>query len=276
MNKLSYFDLHCDTLYERFMRPGTPKHLDDAGDFLERKQIYAVWSDRKLAHEAMYDNFFKIADLLPEGGRLAIEGGELLGDDITRLDVLSRYDLAYFTLVWADTCPIGGGWNTDEGLTEFGKEVVRRLSELKIVPDVSHASERMFWDVACLTHRFIATHSNSRAVCEHRRNLTDEQFSHIRDIGGVVGVSMCPYHLSDKGSADVTDVLRHIEHYMSLGGEGTVCLGCDFDGIEETPEGLTGPGQLYKLANEMAKAGYSDSLIHAVFYENANNYFKGI
>ena len=276
MKQLSYFDLHCDTLYERFMRPNTPKHLDDGGDFLRRQQIYAVWSDHKLAPDAMYNNFFEIAKLLPEGGRLAIEGGELLGDDITRLDALARYDLAYFTLVWADVCPIGGGWNTDEGLTDFGKDVVRRLSELKIVPDVSHASEAMFWDVAELTDRFIATHSNSRAVCEHKRNLTDGQFCHIRDIGGVVGISMCPYHLSGKGSADVTDVLSHIERYMSLGGESTLCLGCDFDGITETPEGLGGPGQLYKLADEMAKAGYSDSLINAVFYENANNYFKGI
>ena len=276
MKQLSYFDLHCDTLYERFMRPDTPKHLDDEGDFLRRKQIYAVWSDHKLAPDVMYNNFFRIAKLLPGGGRLAVEGGELLGDDITRLDALARCDLAYFTLVWADVCPIGGGWNTDEGLSDFGIDVVRRLGELKIVPDVSHASERMFWDVAELTDRFIATHSNSRAVCDHRRNLTDEQFCYIRDKGGVVGISMCPYHLCDKESADVTDVLRHIEHYMSLCGEGTVCLGCDFDGIEKTPVGLTGPGRLYKLAEEMAKAGYSDSLIDAVFYENANNYFKGI
>ncbi len=275
MKKLSYFDLHCDTLYERFMRPSTPKHLDCEGDFLKRKQIYAVWSDHKLTHDVMYENFFGIAKLLPEGGRLAVEGGELLGDDITRLDALSAYDLAYFTLVWADSCPIGGAWNTDEGLTDFGAAVVRRLLELDITPDVSHASERMFWDVAALTDRFIATHSNSRAVCDHRRNLTDEQFCHIRDKGGVVGISMCPHHLSEKGSADQTDVMRHIEHYMSLGGEGTVCLGCDFDGITETPEGLGSPAELYKLADEMAKAGYGDSLINAVFYENANNYFKG-
>lgn len=275
MKRLSYFDLHCDTLYERFVRPHTPKHLDNAGDFLKRKQIYAVWSEHKLTPDVMYNNFFEIAKLLPDGGRLAVEGGELLGDDITRLDALAAYDLAYFTLVWADSCPIGGGWNTNEGLTDFGRNVVKRLGELKIAPDVSHASEEMFWDVAELTDRFIATHSNSRSVCGHGRNLTDEQFAHIRDVGGVVGISMCPHHLSETGSADIADVMRHIEHYMSLGGESVVCLGCDYDGIPETPRGLCGPAELYNLADEMARAGYGDGLINAVFYENANNYFKG-
>lgn len=270
---LPYFDLHCDTLYERYRRKGKVLHLDKDGDFHPRRQIYAVWTEHGISADEAYLQFFKIADGAPDGAMLAVEGGQLLANDLSRLDTIAEYDPLYFTLVWQDACPIGGAWNTDEGLTAFGKDVVLRLGELGIIPDLSHASERMFWDVAEITDTFIATHSNSRAVCAHKRNLSDEQFITVRDNGGVVGISLCPYHLRDGGGADVTDVMKHIEHYLALGGERAVCLGCDFDGIAETPEGLGCPAELYALADAMARAGYNDGLIRDIFYNNANNYF---
>lgn len=273
---LPYFDLHCDTLYERYRHKGKVLHLDRDGDFSPRRQIYAVWTEHGIPCDRAYRQFFEIAEGAPEGTMLAVEGGELLGADLSRLDEIAKYDPLYFTLVWQDTCPIGGAWNTDEGLTALGKAVVLRLGELGIIPDLSHASERMFWDVAALTDRFIATHSNSRAVCAHKRNLSDEQFITVRDNGGVVGISLCPYHLREGGGADIADVMRHIEHYLDLGGEKTVCLGCDFDGITETPEGLSCPSELYNLANAMARAGYNEALTRDIFYHNANNYFTNI
>ena len=275
MNELSYYDLHCDTLYERYRTPQKPKMLDRTAPFVHRKQIYAVWSEHDLSPDEAYEQFFQIVQNvpLPPDGYLAIEGGALLGEELGRLDVLAGYGLKYLTLVWRDRCALGGAWNTDEGLTHFGRAVVERLEALGIIPDLSHASDAMFYDTAALTDTFIASHSNSRAVCSHRRNLTDEMFSIIRDAGGLVGISMCPAHLSESGTADIADVLRHIEHYLSLGGEHTVCFGCDFDGIETTPDGISGPADLYRIADAMLRIGYSQSLIDALFYNNANDYF---
>ncbi len=274
--KLSYFDLHCDTLYERWRAPSTPKHLDRAGDFAARRQIYAVWSEHSLSADEAYRQFFEIVKAvpLPPDGMLAVEGGELLGEDLSRLDALAAYDLAYLTLVWRDECAIGGAWNTDKGLTPFGRKAVRRLGELGILPDLSHASDATFYDTVELTDTFIVTHSNSRAICPHGRNLTDEMFGIVRDAHSLVGINLCPAFLREDGNAGIADVMAHIEHFLALGGEHTLCFGCDFDGIGHTPAGIGGPADLYAVAEQMAKAGYSDTLIGKIFYDNANQYFQ--
>ena len=270
---LSYFDLHCDTLHERLLGH-SGLHLDRDGKWAKRKQIYAVWSDFSKSPDEQYENFFKAASLLPEGGMLAVEGGDLLGGDINRLDAILREGIVYFTPVWRDENEIGGAWNTDVGLTDFGREVVKALAAHGVAVDLSHASDRLFYDTMGLTDNVIASHSCSRAVCSHGRNLTDGMFRTLVGMNSRVGVSLYPFHLNGTDKADVTDAVRHIDRYMSLGGQTTVCLGCDFDGIEVTPTDITCPAELYRLADALGREGYSDSLIEAIFYENANTFFE--
>ncbi len=274
--KLKYFDLHCDTLYEKYMHPENKTQVDlEKTDFDRYYQAYAVWSGHGLMPDEAYKRFITIAEnaVLPEGSFLAVEGADLLGNDLSRLDSLKKYGVRYLTLQWQDENAVGGAWNTDKGLTDFGKELVRRLLWYDIIPDVSHASDRVFYDVAELTDRFIATHSNSRAVCPHGRNLTDEMFTILKNNSSIVGISCCPYHLRDSGNASVDDIIRHIEHYFSLGGEKTVCFGCDFDGTTPPPD-LAGPHEMYKIAEHLAQLNYSDEQINDIFFQNANNYFK--
>ena len=105
-------------------------------------------------------------------------------------------------------------------LTAFGREAVREMERLSIAIDLSHASERLFYAVAEQTSGpLVASHSDSRTLCSHPRNLTDEQFCLIRDRGGLVGLNFCPDFLRNGGNAGIEDLYRHAEHFLSLGGE---------------------------------------------------------
>ena len=180
------------------------------------------------------------------------------------------------TLTWNDPCPICGACGTEDGVSDFGYKVLVRCRELGIIPDISHASDKTAHDVIDFCEQngciCIATHSNSRAVCEHERNLTDELFKRMVKLGSVVGISMAPQHLNKSGAADISDIVRHIEHYLELGGENTVCLGCDFDGIGSTPHGIGSVSDVYKIADELTKLGYSHDLTDKIFYRNAHGF----
>ena len=181
------------------------------------------------------------------------------------------------TLLWSGETQIGGAWDTDTGLTRFGKAVLGDMQRIGILADASHASDAAFCDIAAISEEngipFFCSHSNSRKVTAHRRNLTDAQFTHLCRIRSLCGISLCPAHLSEK-EAKRADVLRHIEHYLALGGEEVVALGTDFDGIQATPEGLPSCRALLSLAEDMARIGYKDELIERIFYKNAEAFFR--
>ena len=144
-----------------------------------------------------------------------------------------------------------------------------------IVVDVSHASDKLFFDVAEIaTQPFIATHSNSRSVTNHRRNLTNEQFKIIKERNGIVGINFHRDFLSDNpDSASKYDLLKHIDKFLSLGGENTVCIGTDFDGCN-LPDDITGSESLAEIYETLLKHNYKESIIRKIFYENVLNFFE--
>lgn len=307
---LPMIDLHCDTLYEA-TKNGKSLIKNDLHLSFERLceyprfcQVMAVWSASSLDCEGAWENFFKARKLLAEelkrtekvrqifsaddidnaendgvgGVILAVEGGKLIGRDLSRLDILHNAGVRFITLTWDDPCNICGSNKTGGGLTDFGKDVLLRMFSLGIIPDVSHASDEAIEDTVSFAEAHgrvcIATHSNSRAVCDHSRNLTDRLFLRIIKAGGVVGISMAPQHLSPSGKADISDIVRHIEHYMSLGGEDSVCLGCDLDGIERRPDGINNVNSITKIADALGRINYTDSIIKKIFYANARNFIS--
>lgn len=290
---MKYTDLHCDTLFELYKKGLTYEndrlHLraDFENAFEAHTQVFAIWTQNRISDEDAWQQFHAILNhakeaRIPRDVRtiLAVEGGALLAKDISRLDVLRQLGVRLLTLVWQDHCEIGGAFNTEDGLSDFGFEVVKRCFALGIHPDLSHASDKMFWQVADLSQEegkpLLATHSNSRAVCDHRRNLTDEMFSQIVKSGGVAGISMAAIHLAKDRPATIDDVIRHIEHYFALGGESAVCLGCDFDGISTSPAEIKTMYDLPILAEHLARLGYSDCQIEGIFYRNADRFLKKI
>ncbi len=299
--KLSLADIHCDTAYEMFM---SSESLFDnslsvsirlAKDFEKYIQVLALWSDKHLDNDSAYlrffqmlehlkrdihskhsDNMLDISDLDKDVSLIiALEDARILNNDISRL--LTLYDLGVriITFLWSGSSCIGGAYDTTEGLTAFGKSAVLGAVSLGIIPDISHASQKSSFDIfeLCENHSpVIASHSDSFSVHNHSRNLTDEQFIYIKDCGGLVGINLCRDHLgvSDTASSLPT-ILRHIEHYLSLGGVDTVCFGCDFDGAD-TPKELASVSSLYLIAEEMKRLNYNDELINKIFYLNAKNF----
>ena len=212
---------------------------------------------------------------------LAIEGGEALGGKIENVKHFYDCGVRFLTLTWSRMNQIG--YTSDPSvrnapLTAFGKEVVREMNRIGMTPDVSHLCEEGFWSVAEISNKpFCATHSNSKKLCNHHRNLTDEQFCEIVRCGGLVGVNYANHFLEENpDDADLTSIVRHIEHFMSLGGEDTVCLGGDLDGVSRLPKGLSGIGDVHKIALELSKINYSDELIEKIMGKNVVNFFEKV
>lgn len=212
------------------------------------------------------------------GAIFSIEGGEALGGDLENLYKFYEKGVRILTLTWNYPNQLGEGvgeYTSNRGLTDFGKKVVREMNKINMAVDVSHLTESGFYDVAqeCVKP-FIASHSNSKKVCSHKRNLTDEQFLEIVKRKGVVGINFYPVFLSDDGKAGVTDIVRHIEHFMSLGGENSVCMGSDFDGIEYKPDGIKDISEIDNLISELLKINYKEELIAKLMHKNAIDYLK--
>jgi membrane dipeptidase len=211
---------------------------------------------------------------------LAIEDARILAGDISRLDTLAARGVRYATLQWGGLTCIGGSHDTELGLTEFGKAVTHRCFELGIVPDISHASAQSADDILTLAEQVgrpvIATHSNAHAVWGHSRNLRDEHFKRLIALGGIVGLNLCAHHVKDcdrGGYARPEDMLPHIEHFLSLGGERHIAIGGDLDGAS-LPEGISTVSDVKLLASAMHQHGYSEDLIRNIFSGNAMNFIK--
>lgn len=306
---MNLFDLHCDTatrLYSEkqgFFENDFHVSLKKAEYINKYAQVMAIWTDKRLSDSQGYERFLAVcenldnevkinrkkigiannsSDLihLESGGLtpliLAVEDARILENNIARLHTLHSKGVRILTLNWyGDTC-IGGAHDTQNGLTDFGKEAVELCFKLGIIPDVSHCSFKGTLDtieIAAKANKpIIASHSDAYSVNPHSRNLLDSDFLSIVNLGGIVGINLCPEHLAPNGSADISSVLRHIEHYMSLGGENTLCMGCDLDGTS-LPNGINGIEDIYKIANAMQKHNYSTELTEKILYKNAYEFF---
>lgn len=201
---------------------------------------------------------------------LSIEGAELLSFP-GALEIAYDAGVRLVTLAWnyENEYACGAAADNDKGLTEKGLALVDQLAAKRMIIDVSHLSEAGFWQLCTHTDMPIAaTHSNSRTVCEHVRNLTDLQFSEILRRGGLVGINLYRNFLTQDDRATTDDVLRHIEHFCALGGENILALGADFDGCDKLPTGIASVRDMEKLAEAMLQRNYLQSTVDGIFYDH--------
>lgn len=144
-----------------------------------------------------------------------------------------------------------------------------KAQQLGMLIDVSHLSDEAFWDVISMTQRpIIASHSNSRAVCSVKRNLTDDMFRAICQTGGLAGINLYTEFLGDSVTLDT--VCDHILHFLELDPSGKhIALGGDLDGCESLPSGFTGIQSYCKLGDYMLSRGLSQDIIYNIFWNNA-------
>ncbi|NLX65015.1 MAG: membrane dipeptidase [Clostridiaceae bacterium] len=207
-------------------------------------------------------NFVNCSEPHKAGCLIEVEGAEVIGESLSELERLYEAGLRILTLCWNydnAVCDSAAGDSMHNGLSAFGRQVVERAEELGIIIDVSHASDKTFFDIAEISRKpFIASHSNCRSICSHRRNLTDEQIKCIAESGGVIGINLCPDFLNNSGNAGLTDIIRHIEHISSLVGTEYIGFGCDFDGIESLPAGISGVQDMGKIIEALLRLNYKE------------------
>lgn len=170
---------------------------------------------------------------------LTVEDGRLLDGKADRLESIYKRGVRLLTLTWNNENCIGYPNSADtenhkKGLKPFGVEILERMNDMGMIADVSHLSEGGFYDVARYSKKpFIASHSCARSLCNHPRNLTDDQLKCIAQAGGVIGVNFYAPFLKEKSAKTyVEDIVRHIRHMVSVTGDDYVAFGSDFDGID--------------------------------------------
>lgn len=205
---------------------------------------------------------------------LTIEGPAGFGFDPDRLEHLRRIGFSITTLGWNESNSLTGSHKTGEGLTDKGREYVREAQRLGMIVDVSHISDRGFWDIIGITEKpIIASHSNSRFVCDHSRNLTDDMFRTICETGGVAGFNLYADFVATE--ADLDAICRHFLHFLELDPGGThIALGGDLDGCDKLPSGFDGIQSYPALARFLRERGVDDELLYQIFWKNAMGVFE--
>ena len=299
---IPYFDAHCDTLTKfHSLRQSSRNHLDLSRlhHYAPAAQFMAIWAAPGLDSPAAFHSILfnaerelkKNADLavlctsIAEADAaaqndmvavfLSVEGANLLGCSVAELLEAYRSGVRMVTLCWnKDNRLCGAAMDeTGSGLTEDGVRFVNACWEKGVAVDLSHASEKTFWDVIGIAKRpVLCSHSDAKSICDHPRNLTDEQIGAIVRNNGCIGLNLCPDFLGM--GKDTAAVLAHIDRFLSLGAEKNLCLGTDFDGIEQTPEGISGVQDMETLYEQMLAHGLSESLVQDIFYGNLRRFLE--
>ncbi len=203
---------------------------------------------------------------------ISLEGGEPIQYNPILLKAFYKLGVRAISLTWNERNMLADGVSesrTGGGLTNLGLQVLEEMQKIGIIVDVSHISEAGFWDIIENCRKpIIASHSDCRALCEHPRNLTDEQIKAIAEKNGVIGINFYPKFLVKKGEATIDDVIKHMEHIIKIAGIDYVGLGSDFDGISSTPKGLEDVSKLPNLTAKLLERGYSKNDIKKILGEN--------
>lgn len=300
---MKIFDAHSDVLYKMWMDPtidfanSSKLHInyDRLKAFGSKVQSFAIYIPEEVKPESRFEVALEMVEIfynkvvapspllkvvrrkedilaLKEdeiGAFLTLEGCDAIDQSIVKLQTLLRLGVSSVGLTWnyANFVADGVGEPRGAGLSSFGIEVVKEHNKASIWTDVSHLSIKGFWDVMEVADYPIASHSNAMAICNHRRNLLDEQILALIKKNGMIGITFVPQFLSNRDTATIDDVIKHLDYICSLGGENHVGFGSDFDGITETTIGLENFSGYEGLVNKLLKY-YSEIQVKKFFYQN--------
>lgn len=198
---------------------------------------------------------------------LALEGGELLGNEGELLPLWYRLGLRSLGLTWNYRNQLGDGCFENGGLSRLGKKIVTECNKLGIIVDGAHLSEVGFWDLSKINTRpFIISHGACFELLPHPRNLKDQQLRELKEQRSVIGITFVKDFLR-KDNACVEDVVRHILHVIEIAGIDCVGIGSDFDGAQLC-DCLTGSQDLPLLWQKLALAGLDDQSLHQIMGGN--------
>lgn len=211
---------------------------------------------------------------------LTIEEGGALKGSIENLERAYDIGVRLITLTWNYPNEIGYPNCIDQyrnlGLTEFGREMILEMNKLGIIIDVSHLSDGGFYDVLELSQKpFVASHSNSRTVKRHTRNLSDDMIRRLSEKGGLIGINFEKHFLGNNNISKIDDMVMHIKHIKNIGGIEVIGIGSDFDGISKPLE-IENIGQIGRLIDALRVNKFSEDELEKVFYKNALRVIKDV
>ena len=250
-----------------------PQGMEQTPDYVQRE----LAAFEQLKREG-WRQITDISQALPGEANvmLTIEGCEAFRGDPSEVDRLADLGVRMGALTW--NTPNGlctpACESEEGGITPLGWTIVRRMRERHIAVDVSHLNTAGFYDLLDGAVPPMASHSCARALCNHSRNLTDDQLRQLFRAGGFVGVNFFPGFLSEDGRADADRVVDHLAHMCDLGGEDHIGFGSDFDGIEDWPAGLRNAGELPNLLTAMRRRGFGETLVEKVAGLNFKAYME--
>ncbi len=303
-----FVDGHCDTITtimknkKNFYRNNCHIDIERLKSFDSPIQVFSIWLEKeKLSNPFFYSmeavDFFKGEVLVNRdyisvaksyrdlrenienkkvSGILGIEGCEAFEGEIINIYKFFDVGVRVFTITWNYENELGFGAVTEstDGLKPFGKKAVKVINDLGGIIDVSHLNEKGFYDICEISEKsFIASHSNSKKICGHLRNLTDTQIREISQRKGIIGINLYPYFLEDDGNADIKSVIKHIDHIINVGGENVLGLGCDFDGIDKVPDGIKDVSDIYKLYYEIEDY-FGEKIADKIICKNFLSFFE--
>lgn len=300
---MKVFDAHCDMLYKLWKDPKLNVFDDKALQVSISKlkamnksiQCFAIFvpedipfMNRLAVAQSQISIFYQtVLNKYPEvkliktksdidhlreyeiGAILTLEGCDAIGDQLEQIEIFYQLGIRSVGLTWnfANLVADGALEKRNGGITNFGKTVITNLNQHKLWTDLSHTSERSFWEAIDIAEHPIASHSNAYTFCPHVRNLKDEQIIAMFKKLGMIGITFVPFFTSTAPQTTIADLLKHIDHLCSLGGENQIGFGSDFDGIDEAIIGLEDYSCYYNFINQLNK-NYPERLVNKFVYQN--------
>ena len=207
---------------------------------------------------------------------LTIEEGNVIENDLSRLQYLYDLGVRMITLTWNYKNNIGcpSIINQEKGLTKFGIKMIQEMNRLGIIIDVSHLSDKGVEDVLKYSSKpFVASHSNARTICNHPRNLSDKLIKKLAKRKCVIGINFYQNFVTKDKDNYIDKIVEHILHIVSIGGIDCVGFGSDFDGMDANKE-LQHPEDVNKIINKLISKGFSNEDIEKICYKNVLRIFK--
>lgn len=280
-------DAHCDTITkikeskEELLKNECHIDLERLNNFETPVQFFAICLEEEFPKNALkrtlnyidfyYEQINKYSDLISPvknytdilnnkkdnkiSSILSIEGGDALEGNLENLKILYDKGVRAINLTWNFDNELAGGIKGKKDyLTNLGENVIKEMENLGIIIDVSHLGEKSFWQLNKIVKKpYIASHSNSKEICNNPRNLSNDQLKAIADKGGVVGINLFSEFLNSSQNANIEDIIAHIKYITSIIGFDHIGLGCDFDGINKMPNEIKDISNLNLLFENISK-----------------------
>lgn len=305
-------DLHCDTLtdwkytstgnIDTLRDPNRVLSLDAIPSDIHWAQFFAIFVPDEIRgqeaidyYEYNRDNFYRQIDVFKDlvsfssnadqmkeaweankiAAFLTVENASALNGDLARIKLLKEDGVRAIGLVWNGENELGSGHVTQNGLSDLGKEAIVEMEDQGILVDISHLNDVGFSDLIKIVKKpFMASHSNARSICSHKRNLTDDMIREMVKRDCLIGLNYFVNFIRDDGKVEgLDDIYRHIEHFFKLGAERNLALGSDFDGAL-LPDCLNSPSASVDLYGYLLEKGLTKDQADGIFYKNAQKFFK--